>query len=42
MRYDLLLNGRGIYLHADFFLHHGGKFRIAYQLYDNLRNGTVQ
>ena len=39
---DLLLNGRGIHLHVDLFLHHGGKFRITYQLDDNLRNGAVQ
>ena len=42
MRRDLLLNGRGIHLHADLFLHHGGELRIAYQLYDNLSNGAVQ
>lgn len=39
---DLLLNGRGIHLHADFFLHHGGELWIAYQLYNNLRNSAVQ
>ena len=42
MRRNLLLNGRGIHLHADFFLHHGSELRIAYQFYDNLRNGAVQ
>ena len=42
MRRNLLLNGRGIHLHADFFLHHGSELRIAYQLYDNLSNGAVQ
>ena len=42
MRRNLLLNGRGVHLHADLFLHHGGKFRIAYQLYNDLRNGAVQ
>ena len=39
---DLLLNGRGIHLHADLFLHHGGELRIAYQLDDDLCHGTVQ
>ena len=39
---DLLLNGRGVHLHADLFLHHGGELWIAYQLYNNLCNGAVQ
>ena len=42
MRRDLLLNGRGIHLYADLFLHHGGELRITYQLYDNLYNSAVQ
>ena len=42
MRRNLLLNGRGIHLHTDLFLHHSGELRIAYQLYNNLRNGAVQ
>ena len=41
MRRNLLLNGKGIHLHADFFFFFGSELRIAYQFYDNLRNGTV-
>ena len=39
---NLLFDSGGIHFHADLFLHHGGKFRIAYQLYNDLRNGAVQ
>ena len=39
---DLLLNSGGIYLHADFLLHQGGKLRIADQFGDNLCYGSFQ
>ena len=41
-RLDLLIDGRGVHLHIDLFLHERGKARIRDQFRDDLDHGSIQ